>query len=108
MTAAALQQGPEVKRRSLIGAFRTARPRIVSIVAPAGFGKSTLARQFLAEAGGEFVVCDCAGLVQPGDFARRILAALADETVSVSRATPEKTTARSSAFLSSRTFPGQA
>src|SRR5215469_10644382 len=78
--AAALAQGPEVKRRQLVSAFRTARPAIVSMVAPAGFGKSTLARQFAAELGGAAVECDCAALAHPDDLARRVLAALAEET----------------------------
>ncbi|HZV79629.1 MAG TPA: BTAD domain-containing putative transcriptional regulator [Candidatus Binatus sp.] len=78
--AAALAQGPEVKRRQLVSAFRTARPAIVSMVAPAGFGKSTLARQFAAELGRAAVECDCAALAHQDDLARRVLAALAEET----------------------------
>ncbi|MGB6984783.1 MAG: hypothetical protein WBD74_02270, partial [Candidatus Aquilonibacter sp.] len=53
-------------------------PRVVAIVAPAGFGKSTLVRQYVAERGGS-VVCDCAGVRDDLDLARRVIPALAAE-----------------------------
>ncbi|GAC1416976.1 MAG: hypothetical protein NVSMB5_07360 [Candidatus Velthaea sp.] len=54
------------------------RPHIVALVAPAGFGKSTLARQFV-EGQDAFAICDCAHVADDLDFARRIVPALAEE-----------------------------
>jgi DNA-binding SARP family transcriptional activator len=69
----------DLRRTSLIDRARAARPVIVSIVAPAGFGKSTLARQLL-EGSDAFAVCDCRGVSSDVDLARRLVPALADET----------------------------
>lgn len=66
-------------RTALIERVWAAQPSIVALVAPAGFGKSTLARQLLA-AYPSSAVCDCRGVVSDVDFARRLLPALADET----------------------------
>lgn len=68
----------DVLRTPLVERVRAAQPAIVSIVAPAGFGKSTLVGQLLAgyPARG---VCDCRGLESDVELARRLLPALADE-----------------------------
>src|SRR5665213_865738 len=52
--------------------------RLVDFLAPAGYRKSTLARQFAARRGGTFSICDCAGLTGPFDLCRRVVAALAE------------------------------
>lgn len=54
------------------------RPKIVALIAPAGFGKSTLARQ-LTEGREGSAVCDTAGITDDLDLARRLLPALALE-----------------------------
>ncbi|GAC1575044.1 MAG: hypothetical protein NVS3B7_07330 [Candidatus Elarobacter sp.] len=57
---------------------RAARPVIVSLVAPAGFGKTTFVRQ-RREGAGAFAICDCRGVAADVDLARRVVPALADE-----------------------------
>jgi DNA-binding SARP family transcriptional activator len=69
--------GRVIRRAALLERLRQAQPRIVALVAPAGFGKSTLVRQFIEELDGA-AICDCAGLYSDVDFARRIVATLAD------------------------------
>ena len=70
--------GNHVQRTRLLERLRRLRPQIVALVAPAGFGKSTLARQFV-EGQDAFAICDCANVADDLDFARRIIPALADE-----------------------------
>jgi DNA-binding SARP family transcriptional activator len=70
--------GTDLFRRALIDRVRAARPAIVSLVAPAGFGKSTFVRQLL-EGVSAFAVCDCRGVASDVDLARRVVPALADE-----------------------------
>ncbi len=67
----------DVLRTALIERVRVAHPSIVALVAPAGFGKSTLVRQLLD--GVAAAVCDCRGVASDVDLARRLLPALADE-----------------------------
>ncbi|MGP6158801.1 MAG: BTAD domain-containing putative transcriptional regulator [Vulcanimicrobiaceae bacterium] len=67
-----------VQRQLLLGRLARIVPQIVALVAPAGFGKSTFARQFVSGQG-PFAVCDCAHVVNDLDFARRLVPALADE-----------------------------
>ncbi|HEY6235366.1 MAG TPA: hypothetical protein VIW69_09725, partial [Candidatus Elarobacter sp.] len=69
--------GADLLRTALIERVRAARPAIVSLVAPAGFGKSTFVRQLLE--GSAFAVCDCRGVTSDVDLARRVIPALADE-----------------------------
>ncbi|HEY8315202.1 MAG TPA: BTAD domain-containing putative transcriptional regulator [Candidatus Baltobacteraceae bacterium] len=61
------------------------RPKIIALIAPAGFGKSTLARQLT---GGleATAVCDATGILDDLDLARRLVPALAVEN-------PERTQA---------------
>jgi DNA-binding SARP family transcriptional activator len=68
--------GSLVRRDALLERLVRVDPRVVVIVAPAGFGKSTLVRQYLAERGGG-VLCDCAGVRDSLDLARRVIPALA-------------------------------
>jgi DNA-binding SARP family transcriptional activator len=71
--------GTDLFRTGLIERVRAARPSIVSLVAPAGFGKSTFVRQLLGDVAAP-AVCDCRGVASDVDLARRLLPALADET----------------------------
>jgi DNA-binding SARP family transcriptional activator/ATP/maltotriose-dependent transcriptional regulator MalT len=68
----------DVLRTPLVERVRAAQPAIVSLVAPAGFGKSTLVRQLLLDYPARGV-CDCRGVTSDVDLARRLLPALADE-----------------------------
>jgi ATP/maltotriose-dependent transcriptional regulator MalT len=74
----AVDFGREIPRNALLDRLRKAKPRIIALVAPAGFGKSTLARQIMEHHEG-VAICDCARLVDDLDFARRIISTLADE-----------------------------
>lgn len=68
----------ELRRISLLKRLDRVRPKIVVLIAPAGFGKSTLARQFVAESE-RSAICDVAGIADDLDLARRLLPALAVE-----------------------------
>lgn len=78
MAIAALGSGLEIRRSLLLDRLRKARPSIAAFVAPAGFGKSTLARQML-ESAPRRAICDAAGIEDELDLARRIIPALAIE-----------------------------
>jgi DNA-binding SARP family transcriptional activator len=69
--------GTDLLRTALVERVRAARPAIVSLVAPAGFGKSTFVRQLLE--GSAVAVCDCRGVTSDVDLARQVIPALADE-----------------------------
>lgn len=71
----------EIRRTSLLDRLERVQPRILALIAPAGFGKSTLARQLLAGRTGT-AVCDAAGILDDLDLARRLVPALASETPS--------------------------
>ncbi|HTA39460.1 MAG TPA: BTAD domain-containing putative transcriptional regulator [Candidatus Acidoferrales bacterium] len=66
---------PEVRRKRILARLERVRPKILVLVAPAGFGKSTVARQYLQgrEAWG---ICDCAAVRSDVELGRRLLAAL--------------------------------
>lgn len=66
-----------IRREALLERLHSIRASIVSLVAPAGFGKSTLVRQFV-ESEESFAICDCGQIEDELDFARRLLPALAD------------------------------
>jgi DNA-binding SARP family transcriptional activator len=70
--------GGSLRRDGLLERLRRVDARLVAIVAPAGFGKSTLVQQFLAERGGG-AVCDCANVRDELDLARSLIPALAAE-----------------------------
>ncbi len=69
----------DLLRSSLIDRVRAASPAILTLVAPAGFGKTTLVRQLLTALGGNVAVCDCSGAGSDVELVRRVLPALADE-----------------------------
>lgn len=71
--------GSAVRRDALLERLGRVDPRVVAIIAPAGFGKSTLVRQYLAERGGGGL-CDCTGVCDELDLARRVIPALATES----------------------------
>ena len=73
------QYGLEVRRDGLLERLERVRPTLVALVAPAGFGKSTLSRQLLARRGSR-AICDCSGIVDDLDLARRLVPALALES----------------------------
>ncbi|MDB5043504.1 MAG: signal transduction response regulator [Candidatus Eremiobacteraeota bacterium] len=69
--------GGEVPREDLLARVRAAHPALLVLSAPAGFGKSTFARQ--ATSGEEHAgIADCAGAQQAVDLARAVLCAFAD------------------------------
>ncbi|HTU70755.1 MAG TPA: BTAD domain-containing putative transcriptional regulator [Candidatus Baltobacteraceae bacterium] len=68
--------GEAVRREALLERLARVDPRVVAIIAPAGFGKTSLIRQYLAERGGG-VVCDCGRVRDDLDLARRLMPALA-------------------------------
>ncbi len=68
----------EIRRDSLLDRLERVQPRILALIAPAGFGKSTLARQLLAGRAA-VAVCDAAGILDDLDLARRLVPALAAE-----------------------------
>jgi DNA-binding SARP family transcriptional activator len=74
----AAEYGSVVRRDELLNRLGRVRPQIIALIAPAGFGKSTLARQ-LIEHEEAFAVCECANLADDLDFIRRIVPALAIE-----------------------------
>jgi DNA-binding SARP family transcriptional activator len=71
--------GPEVRRDGLLERLERVHPSLIALVAPAGFGKSTLARQLLGHRGG-YAICDCSGIADDLDLARRLIPALAVES----------------------------
>ncbi len=70
----------EIRRDALLDRVQRVRPKITALIAPAGFGKSTLARQMIAERAA--AVCDASGISDDLDLARRLLPALAMESPS--------------------------
>ncbi len=72
-------ESTEIIRRSLLSRLDCTRLKLVAIHAPAGFGKSTLARQLVRGVAVSSVV-DCAGVRDDLDFAQRLLPALAQES----------------------------
>ncbi len=74
------RSGPEleIRRQALLERLERACPKIVAMVAPAGFGKTTLVRQYL-ESAGAWAICDCSGVRDDVDLARRLIPALAIE-----------------------------
>jgi DNA-binding SARP family transcriptional activator len=63
----------EFERRRLLNRIRKVSPRLVVFSAPAGFGKTTAARQFGASFP-SFSICDCGGITSERDFVRRLIA----------------------------------
>lgn len=66
----------DVRRDRLLDRIYRVQPKILVLLAPAGFGKSTLLRQLPLE-GGPTAVCDCTDVRDDLDLARRLTDALA-------------------------------
>ncbi|MGB9653324.1 MAG: hypothetical protein WCB01_16100, partial [Candidatus Cybelea sp.] len=66
-------------RSRLLARVLASEPRVVRLCAPAGYGKSSLARLF-ARQFERHAICDCAGVARSADFAGRALSALAGES----------------------------
>lgn len=66
--------GGIVVRSALLARIARQNPRVVALIAPAGYGKSTLARQLSARS--DPGVCDCAAASSVADIGRNILRAL--------------------------------
>jgi DNA-binding SARP family transcriptional activator len=67
----------EIRRTELLERSIHALPRLVQIVAPPGYGKSVFARQ-LGELLPSFASCDCVGVRDVADLARRLIGTLAE------------------------------
>ncbi|HTV74010.1 MAG TPA: BTAD domain-containing putative transcriptional regulator [Candidatus Acidoferrales bacterium] len=78
MSAHEVREDREIVRTPLLERVAAARPEIISLIAPAGFGKTTLVRQLLREQSA-CTICDCRGVDSDLALARRVVAALADE-----------------------------
>jgi DNA-binding SARP family transcriptional activator len=66
-------------RRALLSRLDCRRLKMIALIAPAGFGKSTLTRQIVKNAAVS-VICDCTSVRDDLDLARRILPLLALES----------------------------
>ena len=71
--------GLEIRRDSLLERFEKIQPKLVALLAPAGFGKSTFAHQLIATKQ-KAAVCDIADVSDDLDLARRLIPALACES----------------------------
>jgi len=69
----------EVRRDSLLERLERVRPKILALIAPAGFGKSTLVRQLLHGKNG-VAICDATDVADDLELARRLVPALAVES----------------------------
>lgn len=69
----------EVRRDSLLERLERVQPKILALIAPAGFGKSTLVRQLLHVKTG-VAICDATDVADDLDLARRLVPALAVES----------------------------
>ena len=66
----------ELRRHALLARIESVRPKVLALVAPAGFGKTTLSRQYTYERGAS-AVCDCRDIRDDLDLARRLIPAIA-------------------------------
>jgi DNA-binding SARP family transcriptional activator len=85
---AKLAAPPEVFRTRIVELVTQAAPRLVRVIAPAGYGKTTLVHQ-LATRFELFAVCDCDGATNVIELSRRVVGALtwgmAERTDSLAR-----------------------
>ena len=70
--------GFEIRRNALLDRLEKAQPKILVLLAPAGFGKSTLSRQLL-RGKTNAAVCDTCDVSGELELARRLIPALAAE-----------------------------
>jgi len=70
--------GFEIRRDALLDRLEKARPKILALLAPAGFGKTTLSRQLIAGKTNA-AVCDALDVSGELELARRLIPALAAE-----------------------------
>jgi DNA-binding winged helix-turn-helix (wHTH) protein len=66
---------PTIERERLIAEFRAADPQVVKLIAPAGYGKTTLAAA-LATPNESVARCDCLHMRSPIDLVRGVLEAI--------------------------------
>jgi hypothetical protein len=66
-------------RSRLLERLFASEPRLISLAAPAGYGKSSLARLY-ARRFERHAICDCVGVADAKDFAGRAMSALAGES----------------------------
>lgn len=76
--AAFPQSTLEIRRSTLLDRLEKVQPKLVALLAPAGFGKTTLARQLTA-GNPRAAICDAAEVQDELDLARRLIPALAAE-----------------------------
>lgn len=81
-----------IERADLVNRVLGSGARLIRLVAPAGYGKSTLTRS-LAPHFSVSVVCDCDGASSAGELAQRVVAALARENPKRSEALAQQTLA---------------
>ncbi|HME82208.1 MAG TPA: BTAD domain-containing putative transcriptional regulator [Candidatus Eremiobacteraceae bacterium] len=67
-----------IRRERLLAQLAAAQPRIIALIAPAGFGKSSMARQY-CQSQPAWAVCDLAGVDDEAELARRLTSALERE-----------------------------
>ncbi len=65
-----------IRREALLARYGRVHPRILELVAPAGYGKSTFARQVTE--GLPTAVCDCSGVTDLKELARHLLRSFAE------------------------------
>src|SRR5581483_8778894 len=70
--------GSEIRRDVLLDRLEKVRPKILALLAPAGLGKPTLARQLLASKTNA-AICDTCDVGGELEWARRLIPALAAE-----------------------------
>jgi len=66
---------PEVSRGRLIARVKHSAPRLLRLIAPAGYGKTTFVHQ-LRDGYSRFAICDCDGAQSVIELSRRVVSAL--------------------------------
>jgi ATP/maltotriose-dependent transcriptional regulator MalT len=66
-----------IRRDAILHRLNAARPRLVMAIAPAGYGKSTVLRQYAAEFDAS-AICNCLDVSNQVEFAQEVAKALAD------------------------------
>lgn len=89
--------GHAVERERLTGWLTLASPRIIAAIAPAGYAKSTVIRQY-AKTVAPYALCDCANVRDGIDLAQRVAAALARDNAERMQALAEERIAAAADF----------